>query len=79
MLREPNALWVQVLKHKYFPLCEPLPGKVSINGSWTWKGLLEGLEIVKRNYSWELANGNKVHIWADIWVQLILINLCLPI
>ncbi|XP_026459630.1 uncharacterized protein LOC113360325 [Papaver somniferum] len=69
MLQDPNALWVQILMHKYFPNCSPFSDEISTNGSWIWRGIFQGLQIVKKHCCWEIANGRDINIWKDRWLS----------
>ncbi|XP_026459211.1 uncharacterized protein LOC113359854 [Papaver somniferum] len=68
LVNEHDALWVQIMAHKYFPDFNPLSDAISSNGSRIWRGICHGLEIVKKNSYWEIANGNDINIWKDVWI-----------
>ncbi|OVA12650.1 Reverse transcriptase zinc-binding domain [Macleaya cordata] len=78
MLTEQDQLWVKVLKHKYFPSSSPLNPIQVRQGSWVWKGIQQGLEVVQQLYIWEVKNGESIHIWKDAWIPGVLPN-TLPI
>ncbi|XP_026395787.1 uncharacterized protein LOC113290395 [Papaver somniferum] len=67
MLQDPNALWVQILMHKYFPNCSPFSDEISTNRSWIWRGIYQGLQIVNKHCCLEVANGRDINIWKDRW------------
>ncbi|XP_026399356.1 uncharacterized protein LOC113295223 [Papaver somniferum] len=37
-------------------------------GSWIWRGICQGLEFVKQNYCWEIADGKNINVWKDVWI-----------
>ena len=64
----PNALWVQILKARYF-LSSSLPNaEKGSRSSWCWSSLLEGLKVLKDGCYWQIGNGNLVKIWEDKWI-----------
>lgn len=67
MLCEPDALWVRILKHKYFPNSHPLIYATK-HGSWVWKGIYKGLQIIKENYCWKVGDGKLISIWDSKWI-----------
>ncbi|XP_026417342.1 uncharacterized protein LOC113312820 [Papaver somniferum] len=68
MLNEPDALWVQILKHKYFLNTNPIHAECNESMSWIWKGICRGLELVRKYYCWEVWDGNAIDIWKDKWL-----------
>nr|POE88837.1 hypothetical protein CFP56_43369 [Quercus suber] len=37
-------------------------------GSYAWKSILVGREVIKRGSSWRIGNGEKVNIWQHRWL-----------
>ncbi|XP_026416207.1 uncharacterized protein LOC113311601 [Papaver somniferum] len=68
MVENPYDKWACILRGKYFMNANPLCDSVSKQGSWIWKGICTGLDIVKKIYVWEIGNGKSVHIWKDNWI-----------
>lgn len=68
MLHEPDTLWVQILRHKYFLNSNPLHVVQSESVSWIWKGICRGLELVRKHCCWEVGDGNSIEIWKDYWL-----------
>ncbi|XP_026380111.1 uncharacterized protein LOC113274904 [Papaver somniferum] len=69
MLTQQDEMCVQILSCKYFKNTNPLNGVVSSQGSWIWKGICHGLDIVRRYYVWEIGDGSQVDIWKDNWIS----------
>ncbi|XP_026396005.1 uncharacterized protein LOC113290639 [Papaver somniferum] len=65
MLTEPDALWVQILRHKYFPNSNPLHVVSTESVSWVWKGICRGLDLIRKHYCWEVGDGSSIEIWKD--------------
>ncbi|XP_026451484.1 uncharacterized protein LOC113351764 [Papaver somniferum] len=66
---ELNTLMAQTLSSKYFRSRDLLHQHISVDSfSYTWNGILKGLEIVRQNYFMEINNGKKTRIWRDRWI-----------
>ncbi|XP_016206001.1 uncharacterized protein LOC107646324 [Arachis ipaensis] len=48
-LKNPNAIWVQILKSIYFPGGNFWTAKGRKGASWVWKSILHGRELLKEN------------------------------
>ncbi|GAV57820.1 hypothetical protein CFOL_v3_01356 [Cephalotus follicularis] len=67
-LKEPNSLWVKILKAKYLT-----PSRINntrpINDSSTiW--LKSGWDCYYKGLRWIIGNGNSVNAWSDNWTTL---------
>ncbi|GLT44686.1 hypothetical protein SLA2020_185710 [Shorea laevis] len=63
ILTEPDALWVQVVKAKYFPNCGFLEAKCKAGLSHTWSG-----PLVQAITSILVSNGVNTRFWLDSWL-----------
>jgi hypothetical protein len=36
--------------------------------SYTWRSILKGLTLVKKEMIWRIGNGQSVNIWNDPWI-----------
>lgn len=68
ILRNPNALWVEVLKSCYFPDTEFMQAKKGRFDSWAWKSLMHGRDVLRRTGRWVVGNGEKIKIEDDNWI-----------
>ncbi|GLT67726.1 hypothetical protein SLA2020_400130 [Shorea laevis] len=59
VLTEPNALWVQVVKAKYFPNCDFLNVELKPSASKTWKSIIGSRELVQSGMGFVVSNGAK--------------------
>ena len=68
LLTEENTLMTRVLKGKYFPNNTFMEAKMSTNGSYTWKSILQAREILTKGSQRVIGNGMSTRIWHDPWV-----------
>ncbi|XP_026452057.1 uncharacterized protein LOC113352456 [Papaver somniferum] len=69
MIEEPDTPWVVLLSHKYFNGQNPITYALSRNGSWAWKGICDGIDIIKQFYCWQVGGGSNISIWKDNWIH----------
>lgn len=67
-IKNPQALWVQVLKSIYHPTVDFLQAKRKRYDSWVWASLLHGRDIVKKNARWQVGKGDMINVIEDIWL-----------
>ena len=41
----------------------------SSRGSYSWKSILHGRDVIKRGACWRIGNGRDVQIWQHTWLQ----------
>lgn len=68
IIKNPNALWVKILKARYFPNCSFLEASKGSRASWGWSSLLAGRNTIDTNARWQINNGRKVDVWKDRWI-----------
>lgn len=66
IFHNPQALWVQVLKSRYFPHCSFLQATRGGSPSWIWSSLLAARPILQAGSLWQIGDGNLVNFWNDI-------------
>ena len=64
----PNSLVAQIYKTRYYPHGDIFHTKLGSSPSYTWRSILNGLEVVKRDTRWRVGNGEKILIWEDKWL-----------
>ncbi|KAM0975840.1 hypothetical protein EV1_018573 [Malus domestica] len=64
----PDALWVIILKARYFPNCDFLQATRGSHLSWVWVSLLEGRKMMENGALWQIGNGETVKAWNDNWL-----------
>ena len=65
-----SKLWVQIFQKKYFPHQELLTALSYKQGTWVWKGIVEGVPLLKRGACF-LARERKMSIIAYPWLPTI--------
>lgn len=68
LVQFPDSLCARVLKAKYYPNGDLLDTAFSSVSSDSWKGIVHGLELLKKGVIWRIGTGRKVHIWRDDWL-----------
>ena len=64
----PNILWAQVLKAKYFPHTTFLANTRLTRGSHIWHSLSLGLILLLAGMSWIVGDRQIIRIWKDQWL-----------
>ena len=68
IISNPDALWVKILKHRYFPNCSFLEASTGSSPSWVWSSLLHGRATLIPGLYWKVGNGSNINIWNDSWI-----------
>lgn len=69
LIKRPNALVSRVLKARYYPSCHLLDAKRPGGVSYTWSGIWEAKEEMKKGLRWVLGDGESINIGADRWLR----------
>ena len=68
LLHNKHSLFYKVFKARFFPNTTNMEASVSRMGSYAWKSILVGREVIKRGSRWRIGNGKKVNIWQHRWL-----------
>ena len=68
LLENPNSLVAQIYRAKYYPHGDVLKVGLGSSPSFTWRSIMQGLEVVRRGTRWRVGNGRLIHIWDDKWL-----------
>ncbi|XP_068339108.1 uncharacterized protein [Pyrus communis] len=68
LITEPDSLWAQVIKARYFPHCSIWDAKKGGRASWAWSSLLCGRDLIREGSHWQIMGGQEVRVWQDRWL-----------
>ncbi|XP_026429948.1 uncharacterized protein LOC113326429 [Papaver somniferum] len=68
LLKNPEDLWVKILRGKYFPRTHPFHKKKDYEISWIWHNIRLGLQVIKDNSIWQVGYGRNIHVSSDNWI-----------
>jgi hypothetical protein len=68
LLTNPDSLCGKVLKAKYFPNSSILECQVKEGISYSWRSILQGVELGKKGLIWRVGDGSHIKIWTDPWI-----------
>ena len=68
LLKNTNSLFYKVFKTCFFPNCSILETKDSRSGSYAWKIILKGRDMILRGSRLQTGNGKSVKIWQNHWL-----------
>uniref|UniRef100_A0A453MYJ1 Reverse transcriptase zinc-binding domain-containing protein n=1 Tax=Aegilops tauschii subsp. strangulata TaxID=200361 RepID=A0A453MYJ1_AEGTS len=68
LIDTPDSLCARLMKARYYPSGQLLHTAFSGNGSSVWKGILHGLDLLKRGVIWRVGNGADIRTWRDPWI-----------
>lgn len=69
LISKPEALVSRVLKARYFLHCHFLEANRTGGSSYTWSGLWEAKEELKKGLRWVLGDGRSINICKDRWLR----------
>ena len=68
LIQNPGSLTHRVLKAKYFPESNFMEAQIGKKPLYTWRSLMEGINVLDRGLHWSIGNGQSVRIWGDRWL-----------
>lgn len=68
VLKEPDALWVTILKGIYFRGCSFMEVSRGCHPSWIWNNWIARRNVIKEHGAWSVGNGKSVEGWRDKWI-----------
>ena len=68
LLHNKNSLFYRIFKSKFFPNCSIIEAKEGRGGSYAWKSILHGREVIRRGAKWRVGNGESIKVWGDNWL-----------
>ena len=67
LLKNQDSLFFKFFKTKFFPHGNIFYAKGN-KGSFAWRSILKGREVIRRGLKWRIGNGSKVRIYCDAWL-----------
>ena len=68
LLQQPNSLGARILKARYHPNGNLLNSEVGNSPSQVWRGIYDGLGVLKQGLIRRIGNGKDTHVWNDSWI-----------
>ena len=68
LLQNKNSLLYRVFKSKYFPHYSLVEAADTQDGSYAWKNILIGREVLKEGIRWRVGDGTSIRVWSDPWL-----------
>ena len=68
LLENPNSLVACMYRAKYYPHGDVLKAGLGSYPSFTWRSIMQWLEVVRKGTRWRVGNGKLIHIWDDKWL-----------
>ena len=62
LLHNKNSLFYRVFKANFFPNCTIMEAKEGHGGSYAWKSILKGREVIQLGAKWSVGNGNFIKL-----------------
>ena len=63
LLHNKTSLFYKVFKACFFPNSTIMEAADSRMGSYAWKSILRGRDIIQRGARWRVGNGENINIW----------------
>ena len=63
LLYNKTSLFYKVFKARFFPNSSLMEAANSRIGSYTWKSILRGRDIIQRGGLWRIGSGEKINSW----------------
>ena len=68
LLHNKDSLLHRLFKSKFFLDCSFMEAPECDNGSYAWRSLLKGREVLWRGAQWRVGNGEAIKIWEYPWL-----------
>ncbi|KAH0996498.1 hypothetical protein GBA52_020362 [Prunus armeniaca] len=68
LIQNPNNLWAQVLKERYFQGVDFWKAKKGHRASWVWASLIAGRDEVLNHARVQILSGENTNIWTAKWL-----------
>ena len=70
LMNNRESLFYKVFKAKFFPHCSILEAQDSASGSYAWRSILIGRDVILEGACWRVGNGRSIKIWQHHWLPI---------
>jgi len=68
LLHYKTSLFYKVFKDRFFPNTTIMEATESKMGSYAWRSILKGRDVLQRGARWQVGNSEKIRIWQHHWL-----------
>ncbi|KAK3224252.1 hypothetical protein Dsin_011277 [Dipteronia sinensis] len=68
LVKNPNSLAARVIRERYYPVSNFLQVDHYASGSFVWRSLLWGCELLEAGSRWRIGTRSSVSIYSDRWI-----------
>lgn len=69
ILQNPQSLFSQVMKSKYFENDQFLSAPLTSKPSFAWRSILHGRDLLKKGLYRMVGNGSSIKVWTEAWIR----------
>ena len=70
LIHNKDTLFYRIFKARFFPHCSFMEAKESTTGSYAWRSILKGREVIKMGSRFRVGNGKNIKIWQHHWLPI---------
>ena len=70
LLHNENTPFYRIFKARFFTHCSFMEAKESATGSYAWKSILKGREVIQMGSRFRVGNGKSNKIWQHHWLPI---------
>ena len=70
LLQNEDTLFYRIFKARFFPHCSFMKAKELVFGSYVWKSILKGREVIQIGARFQVGNGKSIKIWQHHWLPI---------
>ena len=70
LLQNEDTFFYRIFKARFFPHCSFMKEKELEFGSYVWKSILKGREVIQIGARFQVGNGKSIKIWQHHWLPI---------
>ena len=70
LLQNEDTFFYRIFKARFFPHCSFMKAKELEFGSYVWKSILKGREVIQIGARFQVGNGKSIKIWQHHWLPI---------